>query len=259
MKRRDAADDTASVSNEPQETPERDAPVDEEAIPLSRMRQAIARTMVASLQATARSWNVVDVNMEPVATLRDAHKEAFREREGVALTYMPFVARATCEALREFPDVNAELREDQLIRKRYVNLGIAVALESGLVVPNVRAAERMSLVELARAMDDLVARARGRKLGPADLQGGTFTITNPGSGCLTGMPIVNPPECAILALGSVDRRPAVAGDEIVIQRRSYVSMSWDHRIIDGLTAAKFLARVKQGLEQSDFASELTAG
>ena len=243
---------TASVSNPEQQHGE-DA---EEAIPLSRMRQAIARNMVASLQTTARSWNVVDVNIEPVARLRDAHKDAFREREGVGLTYMPFLARAVCEALLEFPDVNAELRADQLIRKRYVNLGVAVALESGLIVPNVKGAERMGLVELARAMDDVVARARGRKLGPADVQGGTFTITNPGSGCLTGMPIVNPPECAILAFGSVDRRPAVDGDEIVIQRRSYVSMSWDHRVIDGLTAAQFLARVKQNLEQLEFASEL---
>ena len=234
-------------------------PDGEEAVPLSRMRQAIARAMVASLQTTARSWNLVDVNMEPVARLRDASKQAFQEREGVPLTYMPFLAAATCEALLEFPDVNAELREDQLIRKRYVNLGIAVALETGLIVPNVKGAERLSLVELARAMDDVVARARGRKLAPADVQGGTFTITNPGAGCLTGLPIVNPPECAIVAFGSVDRRPAGEGDEIVIQRRSYVSMSWDHRIIDGLTAARFLARVKQNLEESDFASELADG
>jgi pyruvate dehydrogenase E2 component (dihydrolipoamide acetyltransferase) len=245
------------VSNEPQETPESDAPGREEAVPLSRMRQAIGRAMVASLQTTARSWNVADVNMEPIARLRDAAKDAFVEREGVPLTYMPFVARATCEALLAFPDVNAELRGDQLIRKRYVNLGIAVALETGLLVPNVKEAHTLGLVELAHAMDDLVARARGKKLVPGDVQGGTFTITNPGAGCLTGLPIVNPPECAILAFGSVDRRPAVEGDAIVIQRRSYVSMSWDHRIIDGLTAARFLAQVKQGLEQSDFAAELT--
>jgi pyruvate dehydrogenase E2 component (dihydrolipoamide acetyltransferase) len=240
------------MDSEPQETGQEA----EEVVPLSRMRQAIARNMVASLQTTARSWNVADVNMEPVARLREAHKAGFQEREGISLTYMPFLARATCDALLAFPEVNAELREDQLIRKRYVNLGVAVALETGLIVPNVKGAHAMGLVALARAMDDVVARARTKKLVPGDWQGGTFTITNPGAGCLTGMPIVNPPECAILAFGSVDRRPAVEGDAVVIQHRSYISMSWDHRIIDGLTAAQFLARVKQSLEETDFEAEL---
>ena len=229
----------------------------EEAIPLTRMRQAIARNMVASIQTTARAWNLVEVNMENVVRTREAGKETFREREGINLTYMPFVARAVCEALLAFPDVNAELREDQLIRKHYVNLGIAVALEEGLIVPVVKGADTMNLVGLARAINDIATRARSKKLVPDDVQGGTFTITNPGPfGSIISVPIINPPQCAILAFDSVEKRPVVVDDAIAIRHMVYLSMSWDHRIIDGATAAKFLGRVKQNLETWDFGPEV---
>jgi len=229
----------------------------EEAIPLTRMRQAIARNMVASMQTTARAWNLVEVNMEGVVRTREAAKDAFRQREGVGLTYMPFVARAVCEALLEFPDVNSELREEQLILKRYVNIGIAVALDEGLIVPVVKGAESMNLVGLARAINDLATRARSKKLMPDDVQGGTFTITNPGPfGSIISVPIINPPQCAILAFDAVEKRPVVVGDAIAIRHMVYLSMSWDHRIIDGATAAKFLARIKQNLESWDFGPEL---
>ncbi|MDP8956495.1 MAG: 2-oxo acid dehydrogenase subunit E2, partial [Actinomycetota bacterium] len=229
----------------------------EEVVPLTRMRQAIARNMVASMQTTARAWNLVEVDMENVVRTRAAGKDAFKQREGISLTFMPFVARAVCEALLAFPDVNAELRDDQLVRKHYVNLGIAVALEDGLIVPVVKGADGMNMVGLARAINDVATRARNRKLNPDDVQGGTFTITNPGPfGSIISVPIINPPQCAILALDAVEKRPVVIDDAIAIRNRVYLSMSWDHRIIDGATAAQFLGRLKSNLETWDFGPEL---
>jgi 2-oxoisovalerate dehydrogenase E2 component (dihydrolipoyl transacylase) len=221
------------------------------------MRQAIARNMVASIQTSARAWNLVEVNMENVVRTREEAKDTFRQREGLNLTYMPFVARAVCEALLEFPDVNSELRQDQLILKRYVNLGIAVALDDGLIVPVVKGADSMNIVGLARAINDVATRARTKKLVPDDVQGGTFTITNPGPfGSIISVPIINPPQCAILAFDAIEKRPVVVDDAIAIRHMVYLSMSWDHRIIDGATAAKFLAKVKQNLETWDFGPEV---
>jgi pyruvate/2-oxoglutarate dehydrogenase complex dihydrolipoamide acyltransferase (E2) component len=221
------------------------------------MRQAIARNMVASMQTSARAWNLVEVNMESIADTRNAAKESFKAREGISLTFTPFVARGVCEALLAFPDVNSELRDDQMIRKHYVNLGIAVALDEGLIVPVVRSADTMNLVGLARAINDVATRARSKKLTPDDVQGGTFTITNPGPfGSIISVPIINPPQCAILALDAVEKRPVVVDDAIAIRHMVYISMSWDHRIIDGATAAKFLGRVKQNLETWDFGPEV---
>jgi pyruvate/2-oxoglutarate dehydrogenase complex dihydrolipoamide acyltransferase (E2) component len=213
--------------------------------------------MVASIQTSARAWNLVEVDMENIVRTREAAKEAFKQREGLSLTYMPFVARAVCEALLAFPDVNAELRDDQLVRKHYVNLGIAVALEDGLIVPVVKGADAMNLFGLARAINDVATRARNRKLNPDDVHGGTFTITNPGPfGSIISVPIINPPQCGILAFDAVEKRPVVINDAIAIRHMVYFSMSWDHRIIDGATAAKFLGRLKQNLETWDFGPEL---
>jgi 2-oxoglutarate dehydrogenase E2 component (dihydrolipoamide succinyltransferase) len=229
----------------------------EEAIPLTRMRQAIAKHMVQSIQTSARAWNLVEVNMENVVRVRTAAKDAFKEREGISLTFMPFVARAVCEALLAFPDVNAELRDDQLIRKHYVNLGIAVALDDGLIVPVIEGADEMNVVGLGRAINDVATRARGKKLTPDDVQGSTFTITNPGPfGSIISVPIINQPNCAILAFDAVEKRPVVIDDAIAIRHMVYLSMSWDHRIIDGATAAKFLGRLKQNLETWDFGPEV---
>ncbi len=229
----------------------------EEEVPLTRMRQAIAKNMVASIQTSARAWNLVEVNMENVVRTREAAKDAFRQREGLNLTYMPFVARAVCEALLEFPDVNSELRDDHLVLKHYVNLGIAVALDEGLIVPVVKGADSMNLVGLGRAINDIATRARSKKLVPDDVQGGTFTITNPGPfGSIISVPIINPPQCAILAFDAIEKRPVVVDDSIAIRHMVYLSMSWDHRIIDGATAAKFLAKIKQNLETWDFGPEV---
>src|SRR5690349_8685575 len=166
-------------------------------------------------------------------------------------------SRAVIEALLAFPTVNSELREDQLILKHYVNLGIAVALEEGLIVPVVKGADTMNIVGLARAINDVATRARTKHLVPDDVQGGTFTITNPGPfGSIISVPIINPPQCAILAFDAVEKRPVVIDDAIAVRHMVYISMSWDHRIIDGATAAKFLARVKQNLETWDFGPEV---
>jgi len=229
----------------------------EEAIPLSRMRRSIAANMVASIQTSARAWNLTEVNMENIVRTRTAAKDTFQAREGIALTYMPFVARAVCDALLAYPDVNSELREDELVLKHYVNLGIAVALDDGLIVPVVKGADVMNIVGLARAINDVATRARNKKLNPDDVHGGTFTITNPGPfGSIISVPIINPPQCAILAFDAIEKRPVVIDDAIAIRHMVYLSMSWDHRIIDGATAAKFLGRVKQNLETWDFGPEV---
>jgi pyruvate dehydrogenase E2 component (dihydrolipoamide acetyltransferase) len=255
-----AAPPAAAAATTPQAAPAPTASAAgdrEEVIPLTRMRQSIAKHMVASIQTSARAWNLVEVNMENVVRVRNAAKDAFKEREGVSLTFMPFVARAVCEALLAFPDVNAELREDQLVRKHYVSLGIAVALDDGLIVPVVKGADEMNLVGLARAINDIATRARSKKLTPDDVHGSTFTITNPGPfGSIMSVPIINQPNCAILAFDAVEKRPVVIDDAIAIRHMVYLSMSWDHRIIDGATAAKFLGRLKQNLETWDFGPEL---
>jgi 2-oxoglutarate dehydrogenase E2 component (dihydrolipoamide succinyltransferase) len=228
----------------------------EELVELSRMRQAIGHHMVASLQASARAWSLVEVDMENIVGLRNQVKGAFKEREGVGLTYMPFIAKAVCDALLAHPEVNAELRGEQLVLKRFVNLGIAVALEDGLIVPVVKGADSMSVTGLATAINDVATRARNKKLAPDDVHGSTFTITNPGPyGTLMSVPIINQPNCAILAFDTVEKRPVVIGDAIGIRHMVYLSMSWDHRIIDGATAAQFLSRLKSNLETWDFGPE----
>jgi len=213
--------------------------------------------MVASMQTSARAWNAVEVNMENVVRTRDAAKAAFKAREGIGLTFMPFVARAVVDALSAYPFVNAELRDDAVVLKHYVNLGIAVALDDGLIVPVIKGADTMNLVGLARAINDIATRARSKRLTPDEVHGSTFTITNPGPfGSLISVPIINQPNCAILAFDTVQKRPVVIDDAIAIRHMVYLSMSWDHRIIDGATAALFLARLKQNLETWDFGPEV---
>jgi 2-oxoglutarate dehydrogenase E2 component (dihydrolipoamide succinyltransferase) len=229
----------------------------EEVRPVSHIRKAIAKHMVGSLQTTARAWNLVEVNMEHVAQLRNRAKDAFKAAEGISLTFLPFVSRAVCDALLAFPDVNAELRGEDLVYKRYVNLGIAVAYDEGLIVPVVKDADGMNVVGLARAVNDLATRARSRKLKPDEVHGSTFTITNPGPfGSIISVPIINSPNTAILAFDAVEKRPVVVDDAIAIRHMVYLSMSWDHRVIDGATAAQFLGRLKQNLETWDFTPEL---
>jgi pyruvate dehydrogenase E2 component (dihydrolipoamide acetyltransferase) len=233
----------------------------EEVKPISHIRKRIAENMVASLQSSARAWNLVDVNMENLVRLRSNAKDRFKDQEGISLTYMPFLVRAVCDALRAFPDVNARLNleEGTATYHNYVNLGVAVAYEDGLIVPVIRGADEMNVVGLARAINDIAVRARSKKLKPDEVHGGTFTITNPGPfGSIISVPIMNPGETAILAFDAIEKRPVVIGDAIAVRHMVYLSMSWDHRMIDGATAAQFLGRLKQNLETWDFTPEVQA-
>jgi pyruvate dehydrogenase E2 component (dihydrolipoamide acetyltransferase) len=233
----------------------------EEVVQISHIRKRIAENMHASVQTAARAWNLVEVNMENIVRLRGRAKGRFKEREGFSLTYMPFLSRAVCDALLTFPDVNAklDLEAGTATYHGYVNLGIAVAYEEGLIVPVIRGADEMNLVGIARAVNDIAARARSKKLTPDEVHGGTFTITNPGPfGSLMSVPIMNPGETAILAFDAIEKRPVVVDDALAIRNMVYLSMSWDHRMIDGATAAQFLGRLKQNLETWDFTPEVQA-
>jgi pyruvate dehydrogenase E2 component (dihydrolipoamide acetyltransferase) len=233
----------------------------EEVRQISHIRKRIAENMVASLHTTARAWNAVEVNMENIVRLRARAKDRFRDREGVSLTYMPFLVRAVVDALQAYPDVNARLDLDQgtATYRRYVNLGVAVAYEDGLIVPVVRGVEEMNLVGVSRAINDVATRARSKKLKPDEVHGGTFTITNPGPfGSMISVPIMNPGETAILAFDAIEKRPVVIDDAIAIRHMVYLSLSWDHRMIDGATASQFLGRLKENLETWDFTPEVQA-
>ena len=237
----------------------------DEVVPVSHMRKSIAEHMVASNIETARAWNAVEVDMTRIFNLRRQAGAAFKEREGFSLTWMPFVAKAVTQALLRYPQVNATWNGDGTItRKHYVNLGIAVALENGLIVPVLKNADGMNLVGLARSIRDLAERARTKRLQPDDVKGGTFTITNPGPfGSIMSVPIINRGQAGILAFDAVAKRPVVVTDDdgndaVAIRHMVFLSMSWDHRIIDGAEAARYLSQLKSQLEQADFAPDLSA-
>ena len=229
----------------------------EEVVPVTHIRRAIAEHMLASTQTSARAWTLVEVNVDHLVRLRERVKDAFAERYGVKLTYLPMVVRATVDALLEFPDVNGRLDGDSIVRHRYVNMGIAVSYDAGLIVPVVKGVDGMNTIGVARAIADLAARARSHQLQPDEVQGATFTITNPGPyGSVASVPIINQPNAGILSFDAIVKRPVVVDDAITIRSMVNISMSWDHRIIDGELATRFLARVKQNLETWDFAEDL---
>jgi pyruvate dehydrogenase E2 component (dihydrolipoamide acetyltransferase) len=229
----------------------------EEVVPMSKVRKLIAEHMHTSLQVSARAWNMVEVNFEHIVRVRERAKEAFEAREGISLTYTSFVSRAVTDALLAFPYVNAELRGEDIVLKHFVNLGIAVSYDEGLIVPIIKGADTLNLVGLQRAITDLATRARSHRLKPDEITGGTFSITNPGPyGSTLSLPIIAQPQTAILAFDAIEKRPVVIDDAIAIRHMAYLSMSWDHRAIDGALAAQFLARVKQNLETWDFSEDL---
>jgi len=233
------------------------AGVGEEVVAMSHIRQAIAKHMYGSVQSTARAWTMVEVNVEQLVQLRARAKDAFLAKYGVNLTYLPFVVRATVDALHEFPNVNARLDGENIVLHRYVNMGIAVSYDAGLIVPVIKGADGMNSVGLARAIADLAARARAHQLKPDEVQGATFTITNPGPyGSIASVPIINTPNTGIISLDAITRRAVVIGDAIAIRSMVNISMSWDHRVIDGELATRFLARVKENLETWDFGGDL---
>jgi 2-oxoglutarate dehydrogenase E2 component (dihydrolipoamide succinyltransferase) len=220
-------------------------------VPLGVMRKKIAEHMVASRRTSAHVHSVFEVNYQRVWQLRE-QKKAEYERAGAKLTFMSFITKAVVDALRATPILNASLEEDRIVYKKDINIGIAVSLEWGLIVPVVKAADEKNLLGLSRAIADLAARARAKQLKPEDVQGGTFTITNPGGlGAQFGLPIINQPQVAILGVGAVEKRAVVIDDAIAIRPMGYLALGFDHRLIDGAVADQFMARVKHGIEQFD--------
>jgi 2-oxoglutarate dehydrogenase E2 component (dihydrolipoamide succinyltransferase) len=213
------------------------------------MRAKIAEHMVMSKRTSAHVTTVHRVDMTKVAKMRERHKAAFQASYGFSLTYLPFITRAAVVALRQFPLLNASLDGNNILYHNEVNIGIAVALENGLIVPVIRAADEKNVLGLQRSIVDLAARARSRQLKPDEVQGGTFSITNFGSfGSLVGTPIINQPQVAILGIGTVDKMPVVIDDAIAIRSICHISLSFDHRLIDGALADQFMSRLKQVLE-----------
>ena len=221
--------------------------------PMSRMRQVIAERMIASKATSAHVHTFYEIDMSVVDRVRNKHKEAFAQRTGGAkLTYTVFMAKAAIDALRAFPVINASIDGTDVIHHGDVNLGMAVALDWGLLVPVINQAQDLSMEGLAKAITDKATRARDRKLAPDELSGSTFTITNPGSlGSLIGTPIINQPNVAILGMGKVEKRVVVIDDAIAIRNRMFVVLGYDHRLIDGATAEKFLSHIKSTLENFD--------
>jgi 2-oxoglutarate dehydrogenase complex dihydrolipoamide succinyltransferase (E2) component len=221
--------------------------------PMSPMRRQIARHMLASRRSSAHCTTVVEVDFSRVAARRAELREPMARR-GVSLTHLAFVARAAVAALERHPILNASIEGEEIVYHDEVNLGIAVALDEGLIVPVIRRAQRLSLEGLAAAIGDLAARAREKRLHPDEVQGGTFTITNPGQfGAVLATPIINQPQVAILDLEAIVKRPVVVErdgeDSIAIRPMSHLCMSWDHRALDGAEAARFLAEIGTDLEE----------
>jgi 2-oxoglutarate dehydrogenase E2 component (dihydrolipoamide succinyltransferase) len=215
---------------------------------MSVMRKRIAEHMVLSKRTSAHVHTVFDVNFTRVAAARAARKAEF-EKAGAKLTYLSFILRAACEALRAVPVINASVDGDNIVYHDEVNIGIAVALDWGLIVPVVKKADEKNLLGISRTVVDLAARARAKQLKPEEVSGGTFTITNPGGfGALFGTPIINQPQVAILGIGAIEKRAVVIDDAIGIRQMGYLTLGYDHRIIDGAVADEFMAHVKRTLE-----------
>ena len=222
------------------------------------MRKKIAEHMTLSQRTSAHVATFYEIDMTRIAKLRDRHKSEFLQRTGTKLTYMPFIFQAITTAIRKFPIFNAQVSGDQIVYKSDINLGMAVALDWGLIVPVIKRADDLSISGLARAANDLADRARAKQLKPDEVAGGTFTVTNPGVfGGLFGTPIINQPQVAILGVGTIEKRPRVVTNEegddyIAIRTMAYFALSFDHRIIDGADAERFLSYVKEVLEAGQF-------
>jgi 2-oxoglutarate dehydrogenase E2 component (dihydrolipoamide succinyltransferase) len=220
--------------------------------PMSVMRQKIAEHMVYSKHTSAHVHTLYEVDMSRVESLRTAHKERFLEHAGAKLTYTVFVLKAVVDALKAVPMLNASVRGTDIIYHGDVNLGLAVSLDWGLIVPVIHKAQDLSMTGMAKAVGDLAARARSEKLRPEEVQGATFSVTNPGSyGGLVGMPVINQPNVAILGMGKVEKRVCVVDDMIAIRPKMYLSLGYDHRLVDGATAEQFLGTLTRQLEGFD--------
>jgi pyruvate dehydrogenase E2 component (dihydrolipoamide acetyltransferase) len=218
--------------------------------PMSMMRQKIAEHMVFSKRTSAHVTTVHKVDMTRIAKLREKVKSQFQAQHGFGLTFLPFVLRATITALRQYPVLNASIDGTNIIYHRDINLGVAVALENGLIVPVIRNADEKNVVGLQRAVVDLAARARSRQLRSDEVQAGTFSVTNFGSfGSVFATPVINQPQVGILGVGSVDKEPVVVDDAIAIRSMCYLALTFDHRLIDGALADQFTGKVKSVLQE----------
>jgi 2-oxoglutarate dehydrogenase E2 component (dihydrolipoamide succinyltransferase) len=223
--------------------------------PMTMMRRRIAERMVESRHTAAHVTSIIEVDFTETAKLRDELKAEYLKRDGVKLTFLPFIIKAVIEGIKKFPIINSSVWGDQIVYKKDINVGIAVALDWGLIVPVVRNVDEKSLLGIARAVNDLGERARNKQLKPDEVQGGTFTITNPGVyGGLIGTPIINQPQVAILGVGAIKKRAWVINDAIAIRQIGLLSLSFDHRVIDGAVADQFLAIVRDVIEAADYTS-----
>jgi len=230
----------------------------DEVVPMTAMRRKIAERMSQSKHSAAHVATVFSIDFTAIARLRERHKKAFLDANGTKLSYMPFLFQAVTSALKEFPELNASIDGDDIVYHRDVNLGMAVALDWGLIVPVIKNADEKSIVGLAKAANDLAERARSKKLKPEEVAGGTFTVTNPGVyGSLFGTPIILQPQVAILGVGAIEKRPVVVSDQegndaLAIRTMGYLALSFDHRLIDGAVADQFMAKIKGALEAAAF-------
>ena len=238
-----------TASSSPTTPPSRVGDVREERVPMSRLRRLIAQRLKDAQNTAAMLTTFNEVDMTEVMKLRSAYKDDFEKNHGVRLGFMGFFVRAVISALNEFPAVNAEIYGDEIIYKNFYNIGVAVGTPQGLVVPVIKDAQDMSLAVIEKSVSDFGVRARDGKLGPADMSGGTFTISNGGVyGSLMSTPILNPPQSGILGMHKIQKRPIAMGDKVEIRPMMYLALSYDHRIIDGREAVSFLVRVKESIE-----------
>ncbi len=225
--------------------------VGDQVVPMSVMRKKIAEHMVVSKRTSAHVYSVFEVNYSRVDQIRKAKKEEY-ERSGAKLTFTSFIAQVVVDCLRRHKVINASIDGDNIIYRNDINLGIAVALENGLIVPVVKAAGEKNTLGLSKAIQDIADRARAKKLNPEEVHGGTFTITNPGNfGAQFGLPIINQPQVAILGVGAIEKRPVVIDDAIAIRLMGFLTLGYDHRLVDGAVADQFMADVKKGIETFD--------
>jgi 2-oxoisovalerate dehydrogenase E2 component (dihydrolipoyl transacylase) len=243
------AAEPAPPASAPAPVPQVAAEPEDQLVKVGAVRRQIAEHMVRSIHTAPHAWGMREVDMSALVAYREANKDQFRERHGINLTYLPFVIQVVCDALRANPYLNASWTDEGILLRGNLNIGVAVALPDTLIVPVVKNADRLGLLDLARAIHDLSMRARTRSLRPEDVRGGTFTLNNTGAiGSIQGMAIINQPQAAILSTEAIVKRPVVRGDQVVIRPIMYLTMSFDHRVVDGLQAGKFLSAVQEGLE-----------
>ncbi len=224
-------------------------------VPMSPIRKKTAEHMTLSQRISAHVSTVWEIDMTRVDQLRIERRHDYEDRSGIKLTFMPFILKATIDALKALPVLNSSVEGESIVYKKDINLGMAVALEWGLIVPVIRNADEKNVLGLAKAVNDLAERARAKKLKIEEVQGGTFTITNPGVfGSLFGTPIINQPQVAILGIGTIEKRPVVRDDAIAIRSMSYFCLTFDHRIVDGADADRFMSHLKKGLQEFDEAA-----